>query len=1790
MHGKVTKRVLSMLLAACMLVPGINVAAKESKETDVGKKYVETENNRIQLNFNRDWKFYRGDVENAQQPEFDDSEWTDVALPHNFSVPYNMESSFYVGYGWYRKDFEVPENWNGKRINIEFEGVFQVAEIYVNGEAVATHEGGYTGFEYDITDYVHTGNNQISVRVNNIWQPDLSPRAGDHQFTGGIYRDVYLNVTDDVHVTWYGTFVTTPDLTNPGFDQSAVNVLDSYTSESEIKENLAKKQSNVNVQTEVKNDSTTAKKVQVKQQVVDEENKIVAEFSSKEQVIPAGEIYNFDDTSEKIKDIKIWDTENPYVYKVYTTVYADGEKADVYESPLGFRWAQYKNDGFYLNGEKTLLDGANAHQDHGGWADAVTNKGFYRDVQMIKEAGMNFIRGSHYPHDPSYAEACDELGILFWSESVFWGMGGCGGKDEPATMTANDWFKDAYPQNPEDEKAFEESCKQALTDMIRINRNHPSIINWSMGNEVFFTAAGTQQKAKNLVNEMRNLSHKLDPTRKAGMGGVQREGYDKIEVCDIAGYNGDGGKFENLKMPNIVAEYGSKTADRPGQYRPFYDQIAKPGTTDEYQLKQNSAGLSLWCAFHHGTIGGHGLAKMGVVDYYRVPLNSWYWYREKNTGVAPEQSIDGKAAQMELTASQKILNNNGTDDTHIIVTMKDKDGNWVNQTQKITLKVVSGPGVFPTGKEYTFVPNKTIYDGKAAIEFRSYYSGETVIRATSSGLPDAELHLTTVNTSGEAEGNEPEGFYVTEEKDTTEKIEEPMLYGTSNVASGRPAFPSSNDADRALAVDGNMETSWTAEKTGSGEYWMTDLEFAQYLYKVKLGFSGAPYPYKIEVAMDKENGPWRVVADYTKDTVAKRPYEESVDGIEARYVKITFTDVPEDEKAFLSECEVYGVTSSQSPQYAAESVYLSDLEWESVKTGWKEPGKDVSCEGNPIRLGGKQYDKGLGLHADSEVVYKLDGKYSRFQAVAGIDDEVGSNVGDAVFQVVADGKIIYEENLLTGDSDIVDLSVSGVRQLKLITTQNGADSNDHTDWADAKVLGAIRDTSIKDSGYKVDFTSNTQEFTAGGKFDVRIGLHNVESEQTDYTAAITLYNKEGVLIDTEQVSDYLSKGEKIGAYLSMDIPEYAEEYMLHVNVWNTSSLEKIAQTTYVSGRAKSTEEPPEETENWIKVDGEKMQKVGNWKLWPSNQAYENTETYTGDTDTPLTDQTSISYRFTGTKVRVGAKVDRGQTGAKVFIDDKEVGKIVNRAEEEINEYRQVYESDNLTEGEHTIKLVPEGKFGIDYIEYLLEEKPTEPEDPQKEPERVRPELKDAFQKYYGVIETESVSKYTLDSRKSVADAAAKAYFVLKDSTAQESDWKAEAQKLEQALQNLTVGEEVPKVDKSQLGQLLETANAKQESEYTKESWETFQAALETANNVYADEKATQEAVNQAYHDLKSAMDKLVPKEETEPTVDKSDLEALIAYAESQKNKEEYKDVLPVVKAAFEKSLEEAKAVMGDVKAEQAAVDAAYEALLANVHLLGFTGNTDDLELALELAKTTNTEGKTPESVKVLQDSIAKAEKILADGNVLQEEIDAARDALLAAIDGLEDIVLADKTKLKTLLENSQKYVDRIDEYTKATADAFMAAREAAQSVYDNLEATQEQVNAAYDTLRQAIFGLRLIPDKSKLEELLQKAEGLDVSKYTEETMAQVAKAFAYAQAVYANENATETDVKEAEELLVAAMDGLKEKEAASASKTPEQDSNKDGNKAAKTGDASTVIFLVMLLFAASVIMVKRKTA
>lgn len=1463
----VVKQMLSVILSAAMLLPGMAGMAsgrETERPCDAPVQYrMASGTGRTQVNFNGGWKFIRSDVTGAERMDYDDSAWVNIGLPHNFSIPYEMTAQFYVGYGWYRREFEVPEEWKDKRVELEFEGVFQVAEVYVNGAAVGTHEGGYSGFVYDITDYLHSGKNLVAVRVNNIWQHDLAPRGGDHQFTGGIYRDVYLNVTEDVHVAWYGTYVTTPDLTNPGFDESAENIdFSQFPTEEEIMGNIRARHSNVRVQTEVVNASEIPEEVQVLHKVKDEDGKTVAEFFSEKREIAAGKTAVIDAVSGKIENIELWSPDHPYLYTVDTSVISGGIETDTFASTFGFRWAQYKTDGFYLNGEKVLLDGANAHQDHAGFADAVSDAGYYRDVAMIKECGMNFIRGSHYPHDPSYTQACDELGVMFWSECNFWGMGGCAGKDGDAVMTANDWFKDAYPQNEADEAAFEQSCLDSLEAMIRVNRNHPSVINWSMGNEVFFTSSKTQDKAKALVNKMRNKAHALDPTRKAGMGGCQREGYDRLEVCDIAGYNGDGGKFKNTEMPNIVAEYGSKTQDRPGEYRPYYDQI-QGSDTESYVLQEGSAGLSLWCAFHHGTIGGDGLAKMGIIDYYRLPLDSWYWYREKNTGKEREASVSGTAAGMKLEASDQVMTNDGKKDTKITVTMLDADGNWVNDTRKVTLSVKEGAGIFPGGKSYTFLPDKSIRDGKAAIEFRSYYQGTTIITASAEGLPDAELTLRTEDVLGTGEEEEPENFYDASLWGTvTEKIEEPLWYGASNAASGRPVFPSSNKLEGELAADGDPKTSWTAENTGSGEYFELDLEFSLYLYKIALEFAQEPYPYKIEVSQNKESG-WTEAVSYTKDTIGKRKKEESLDGQEARYVRVTFTDVPEDQRAFLSEIRVYGNTASQAPQYVAEGEYLSDIVdfSRNVVTGWGTAGKNQSCEKNPLQVGGVTYEKGIGLHAGSSVIYEAEGRYSRITGVAGIDNEV--NGGNAIFRIYGDNKLIYEKELSGGEADAFDLSISGVGQLRLETDANGTDSEDHTDWADVKLFGAVRDISEQDQAIQAGYTAMQKELRAGEEWQGTVMLENAGSSRTVHVG-MGLYDGEGSLKDYTAKTVTVGEKKSKKADLSLNLPEDLAGYEGKLFVWDERDMERITKTVWTGVDPAFETGTSEETVQWnTKIDGEDtaLVKTGTWKLWKASDAYEGSETYTE------TAGSTLAWEFEGNYVRIGAKVDGSQAGGTVSVDGKEAQSFSTTAPtSSYNSYDLVWTSEKLPDGKHVVTVTSTGKLGVDYLEAGVSLQSG------REENAGEAQLLEVMAEALALIEMDVVKGCTSESRQAAAAAFKNSYTAYEGR--KEGNYALAVAALSGALGNL---EQEEKTDKAELQKNFDQMKALKEGgrTFTEKSWSVMAAALQEAERILADENASQEEVDGAVEALLAAyrqLEDFVQKTEP-PTTEKPDANA-----------------------------------------------------------------------------------------------------------------------------------------------------------------------------------------------------------------------------------------------------------------------------------------------------------------------------
>jgi hypothetical protein len=825
---------------------------------------------REKININREWKFKLGDNKGAETESYNDDDWNDINLPHNFSIPYFQSMYWYTGYGWYRKYFDILSQWELKRIFIEFEAAFRDAQIYINGHLVGSHRGGYTGFSFDVTEYLKTGRNILAVRLNNIWNPRLAPRNGDHNFTGGIYRDVYLVVTNQVHVTWYGIFVTTP--------------------------NLSKTSGDVNIKTEVRNDGSISKNYTVKTDIVDPPGKIISSVSS-EEFIPTNTTVEFDQTTKAIKVPKLWHPQHPFIYKAISSVLDGKETIDKIETPFGFRWMKWTADsGFFLNGDHYYFKGANVHQDHAGWASAVTNAAIVRDVQMIKDCGMDFIRGSHYPHDPSFSDACDTLGILLWQENDFWGSGG-------TQKESDNWYEGsgAYPINKEDQPDFEESVKTNLREMIRIHRNHPSIIVWSMCNEPFFTDGSTITSVRKFLKELSQLTHELDPTRGVGIGGCQRGDIDKLG--DIAGYNGDGARlFINPGIPNVVTEYGSTIAIRPGKYEPGWGDLQQ----EKYPWR---SGEAIWCAFDYGTRAGE-FGLMGMIDYFRMPKNMWYWYRNEYKHIPPpEPAEEGVAAKLKISADKtKISNIDGTDDVYLIVSVLDKYGKPISNSPDVILHIVSGPGEFPTGNSITFSNQSDIYirDGKAAIEFRSYYGGKTLIRAASKGLQSDSIIIETIGTPSYVEGVSKKVGYRPYVRYTFEKTQ---LEGTAkiNIAYQKPTR-SSSDVDGKTANRANDKDTTTIWQAASAEpviWWQVDLENLYTVSEVRILFpSGEICPYKIELSKDNQN--WKTIANQNEGSSNdKRRTLITNNNIVGRFLRITFEGTM-NKSISISEVEVYG--------------------------------------------------------------------------------------------------------------------------------------------------------------------------------------------------------------------------------------------------------------------------------------------------------------------------------------------------------------------------------------------------------------------------------------------------------------------------------------------------------------------------------------------------------------------------------------------------------------------------------------------------------------------------------------------------------------------------------------------------------------------------------------------------------------------------------------------------------------------------------------------------------------------
>lgn len=451
--------------------------------------------------FDHGWRFHAGDASGAEQPGFDATAWRDVDLPHDWSIegPYDQNafsggSGGYLptGTGWYRKIFAAPASWSGGRVEVLFDGVYQHSTVWLNGHELGQRPYGYISFHYDLTPYLKFGgaDNEIVVRVDNSQQPASRWYSGS-----GIYRHVWLIASDRLHVPVWGTYVTTGEV-------SAEHVI-------------------VTARTTVQNDRDADQEVELVSELIDEDDQIVASVRGTRR-IAAGEAADLAQDLN-VDSPRLWSPASPYLYRVRTTVYAGEAVVDVYETITGIRTLRYDRDrGLLVNGDPVKLRGMCLHHDGGSVGAAVPEGVLERRLRLLKDMGCNAVRGSHNPMAPEFYSLCDQLGLAVMDE-IF---------DEWTVRKPQ--IKFGYSD------VFAEWHERDVVDFVRRDRNHPSIVMWSAGNEI------GEQWAENgpaIVRGLVEIFHREDSTRPvtAAMDNIfNQRGQAPVAfsgALDIVGYN-----------------------------------------------------------------------------------------------------------------------------------------------------------------------------------------------------------------------------------------------------------------------------------------------------------------------------------------------------------------------------------------------------------------------------------------------------------------------------------------------------------------------------------------------------------------------------------------------------------------------------------------------------------------------------------------------------------------------------------------------------------------------------------------------------------------------------------------------------------------------------------------------------------------------------------------------------------------------------------------------------------------------------------------------------------------------------------------------------------------------------------------------------------------------------------------------------------------------------------------------------------------------------------------------------
>ncbi|SDE43275.1 beta-galactosidase [Mucilaginibacter pineti] len=582
------------------------------------------------INFDNGWRFNLGAVDNGEKSDLNDTQWRTLNLPHDWSIegefkkenPATPEGGALPGgIGWYRKTFTVPAASKGKAVYIDFDGVYQKSDVWVNGHHLGFRPNGYISFRYELTPYLNFGGkNVIAVKVDNSVQPNSRWYSGS-----GIYRNVWLVTTNKVAIDHWGTFVTTPKVSTAS--------------------------ATVALKVKVKNNGAHTSPFTIKSMIYDAAGKVVS--TSGYAVLKT----NMADTAFEtainftVKTPKLWSVESPYLYKVVTQIVTGKTIIDEYTTPLGIRYFNFDADkGFTLNGKQMKILGVCNHHDLGSLGSAINVRALERQLQILKAMGCNGIRTSHNPPAPELLDLCDKMGFIVMDEA----------------FDCWEWQKVQYDYH----LYFKEWHKRDLQDQILRDRNHPSIMIWSIGNEIPQQA---DSSALRIAPELAAIVHSLDTTRPLTTANDRPDKSNKIiqsGAIDLIGYNYhqfDYAKFHDrypgkkfiatettsgletrgyYEMPSdsirIWPENYDKPFTREGNNVSAFDNVRPPwGSTHEMTWKVMKkydflSGMFIWTGFDYlGEPTPYSWPSrssyFGIVDLAGFPKDVYYMYQSEWT-------------------------------------------------------------------------------------------------------------------------------------------------------------------------------------------------------------------------------------------------------------------------------------------------------------------------------------------------------------------------------------------------------------------------------------------------------------------------------------------------------------------------------------------------------------------------------------------------------------------------------------------------------------------------------------------------------------------------------------------------------------------------------------------------------------------------------------------------------------------------------------------------------------------------------------------------------------------------------------------------------------------------------------------------------------------------------------------------------------------------------------------------------------------------------------------------------